>query len=136
MCRPSGVGADLLPASTVIPAERTERDVDRELVDLLCADAQWVEETFRDIVAASWDEPPRGGAAPLSARPRRFGSPSRRGRRRGAAAGSQWRPAPHSRQRSPPVAPEPVASRAQKTSTAPTAVGRSPSASQGVNGLR
>jgi hypothetical protein len=104
MCRSSGVGVDLLPAPTVTPGERTERDVDRELVDLLCADAQWVEETFRDIVAASWDEPPRGGAAPLSARPRRSGRPSRRGRRRGAAAGSQWWPAPRSRQRSPPRA--------------------------------
>ena len=90
------------PAPAAVPDEATEQEVDRELVDLLCDDPTWLEETFRDIVATSWDEPPRGGSSRSSARPRRYGVPARRTQGRSRGGRSQWWPAPHGRQRSPP----------------------------------
>jgi len=96
-------GVDLLPAPAAVPEEEAiEEEVDRELVDLLCDDPVWLDETFRDIVATSWDEPPRGGWSRNSARPRRYGVSSRRVPRRGRHGRSQWWPSPHHRQRSPP----------------------------------
>jgi hypothetical protein len=53
-------------------------------------------------VAASWAEPPRGGSAHVSARPRRYGVPARRAPRHDGDRRSQWCPRPHRRQRSPP----------------------------------
>lgn len=81
-----------------------ERDrLDTELVDLLCQDPHWVDEAFWGIVAADEGEPPRGGGAPLAARPRRS-SPRRRTAQGSEGAGrSQWSPRPVGRQRSPPV---------------------------------
>lgn len=92
-------------AAGVVPAtlpDRRDVDLDAELVDLLCEDAAWLEETFRDIVAASWAEPPRGGAVPPAARPRRYGTPGPRRLRVHRAAPSQWTASPRGRQRSPP----------------------------------
>lgn len=88
-------------ASDTLPVELTE-DVDVELVDLLCDDAGWLDETFREIVATSWAEPPRGGAARQAARPRRYGVPGDRRVRRTAVAESQWFARPTGRGRSPP----------------------------------
>ena len=85
-----------------LPDQRDVRDVDEELVDLLCEDETWLEETFRDIVAASWAKPPRGGEARSAARPRRQGSPRSRRARRDVVARSQWTARPGGRQRSPP----------------------------------
>ncbi|HEU4512086.1 MAG TPA: hypothetical protein VFR87_03175 [Nocardioidaceae bacterium] len=99
-----GVGAGLLPAPADLPEQLEERDLDAELVELLCEDGAWVEQTFRDIVATSWAEPPRGGAVRKAARPGRNGAPRRRHGRRDAARGSQWVGQPRGRQRSPPVA--------------------------------
>ena len=97
---PDPVGADLLSAPAGLPDE-VER-VDDELVDLLCRDQEWVDETFAEIVATSWDEPPRGGVAPGVARPRRLGPRGPRHPRHDSAALTQWRPLPGRRQRSPP----------------------------------
>lgn len=96
------VGAGLLPAPADLPDQLEVADVDAELVDLLCEDVAWVERTFHDIVATSWAEPPRGGAARPAARPRRHGTPRRRRGQREAARRSQWSGHPRGRQRSPP----------------------------------
>lgn len=85
-----------------LPDQRDVRDVDEELVDLLCEDETWLEETFRDIVASSWAEPPRGGEVRRAARPRRQGRPRPCRADRGAIARSQWVASPRRRQRSPP----------------------------------
>ncbi len=98
------VGAGLLPAPADLPDQLDARDADAELVDLLCEDGAWLERTFREIVATSWAEPPRGGAVRPAARPRRHGTPRRRNRDRVAARSSQWVGQPRGRQRSPPVA--------------------------------
>jgi hypothetical protein len=95
-------GTDLLPAPATLPGEEVSRDLDQELLDLLCEDAEWVEETFQEIVATSEDPPSRSGASPLAARPRRQ-PPVPSGRRLPAErAEGQWSPAPYCRQRSPP----------------------------------
>jgi hypothetical protein len=104
---PNVVGAGLLSAPATLPEQRPltrERDVDAELVDLLCEDQNWLDTTFREIVAASWSDPPRGGPARQAARPRRFGAPRRRAPRRVGGGRSQWSPRPRGRQRSPPRA--------------------------------
>ncbi len=99
-----GIGAGLLPAPADLPDQLEARDLDAELVELLCEDGAWLERTFRDIVATSWAEPPRGGAVRPVARPRRHGDPRRRHGRPDAARRSQWVGQPRGRQRSPPVA--------------------------------
>ncbi len=98
-----GIGAGRGSAPAILP-EYVDSDLDDELVDLLCDDRAWLEETFREIVATSWAEPPRGGAARPAAHPRRYGVPSARGERRGTVPGSQWSAQPSGRQRSPPGA--------------------------------
>jgi hypothetical protein len=97
--QPDVAGVVLLSAPAAVPEQR---DVDAELVDLLCEDPEWLDATFRDIVAASWAEPPRGGPARQAARPRRFGAPRRRVPRRVGVGRSQWCPRPQGRQRAPP----------------------------------
>jgi len=94
--------AALLPAPDTLPDQLAARDADDELVDLLCDDPGWLEETFSEIVATSWAEPPRGGSARPAARPRRYGVPTRRAPRHDGDRRSQWCPRPHRRQRSPP----------------------------------
>ena len=90
-----------LSASDTLPVELPE-DVDIELVDLLCDDVGWLDETFREIVATSWAEPPRGGTARPAAHPRRFRPSERRAPRHDGGSRSQWCPRPQRRQRSPP----------------------------------
>jgi hypothetical protein len=97
--RVAGVGP--LSAPTPLPEQLEVADVDTELVDLLCEDGAWLERTFREIVATSWAEPPRGGSVRPAARPRRQGVPRRR--HKGASRSSQWARQPRGRQRSPPV---------------------------------
>lgn len=99
---PTEAGADLLPAPADLPEQLVEREIDEELVDLLCDDAAWLDETFREIVATSWADPPRGGEVRPAARPRRYGAPGRRASRHDGSRRSQWCPRPHRRQRSPP----------------------------------
>ena len=98
------VGAGLLSAPTTLPEQLEVADVDTELVDLLCEDGAWLERTFREIVATSWAEPPRGGSVRPAARPRRFGESVERGPRHVGKGRSQWYPSPYRRQRSPPLA--------------------------------
>lgn len=98
---PDVVGAGLLSAPATLPHERAEQ-LDDELVDLLCQDEEWLDETFREIVATSWAEPPRGGTAEPAARPRRSSAPARRAPRHDGNRRSQWCPHPAGRQRSPP----------------------------------
>lgn len=95
-------GAVLLSAPGALPDELAAREVDDELLDLLCEDQEWIDETFAGIVATSWAEPPRGGSARAAARPRRYGVPARRAPRHDGDRRSQWCPRPHRRQRSPP----------------------------------
>jgi hypothetical protein len=95
-------GAGCGPAPVTLPEAPAAEDLDRELVDLLSEDPGWVDETFREIVATSWAEPPRGGAARSDARPRRFGVPRRGVARRDGSGRSQWCPRPQGRQRAPP----------------------------------
>lgn len=95
-------GAVLLSAPGTLPDELAAREVDDELLDLLCDDQEWLDETFAGIVATSWAEPPRGGSAHVAARPRRYGVPARRAPRHDGDRRSQWCPRPHRRQRSPP----------------------------------
>ena len=102
--RVSPAGAVLLSAPATLPDQQAERDVDDELLDLLCEDEAWLEETFREIVATSWAEPPRGGSVWPAARPRRFGETVERGPRHVGSGRSQWFPLPYHRQRSPPLA--------------------------------
>jgi hypothetical protein len=82
----------------------TARSLDEELVDLVCADEQWLREEFDAIVAREWAveppaPPPRGAAQQPDPPPRRPATcdvpPPRRRRRRPAVG--RWR-----RQRSPP----------------------------------
>lgn len=95
--------AVLLSAPATLPERLDERAVDAELLDLLCEDGEWLEETFRGIVATSWVEPPRGGESRLAARPRRHGTRGRRRSERAVPRASQWVARPRGRQRSPPV---------------------------------
>lgn len=97
------VGAGLLSAPATLPDQRVDRDVDQELVDLLCQDSGWVDETFHEIVATSWADPPRGGEVQPVARPRRGGPPGRRAPLTSAVARTQWTARAHGRQRSPPA---------------------------------
>lgn len=99
---PPVVGAGPVPAPATLPEEAVGRDLESELVDLLCDDEAWLDETFREIVAASFAEPPRGGSVGPAARPRRFGFASGRVPRHDGICRSQWYPRPHRRQRSPP----------------------------------
>jgi hypothetical protein len=99
---PTVVGAGPVPAPATQPEEALGRDVEGELVDLLCDDEAWLDEAFREIVAASFTEPPRGGSVGPSARPRRFGFASCRAPRHDGISRSQWCSCPHCRQRSPP----------------------------------
>lgn len=96
----TGAGRGSAPAT--LPDQYAGGDVDDELVDLLCDDPAWLDEAFREIVAASWAEPPRGGAARLGARPRRNGVPGPQAERGGAVVRAQWIVEPAGRQRSPP----------------------------------
>ncbi len=104
---PMAAGTVLLSVPATLPDELAggaERGLDDELVDLLCDDQAWLDETFDEIVSTSWTEPPRGGKVQPAAGPRRHGTPGRRASRHGGAARSQWCPRPRRRQRSPPVA--------------------------------
>lgn len=98
---PVAAGAGLLSAPAALPDERAEQ-LDDELVDLLCQDAGWLDETFNEIVATSWGEPPRGGTAEPAAQPRRPSATTRRAPRHDGVRRSQWCPHPYRRQRSPP----------------------------------
>jgi hypothetical protein len=95
-------GAGLLSAPATLPDRQTRRDIDDELLDLLCEDEVWLDETFNEIVATSWAEPPRGGTARPAARPRRWSARAGRAPRHDGSRRSQWCPHPHRRQRSPP----------------------------------
>ena len=96
----TGAGSGSAPAT--LPDQYAGGDVDDELVDLLCDDPAWLDEAFREIVATSWAEPPRGGAARPAARPWRSGVPGPERERGRAVARAQWIVEPSGRQRSPP----------------------------------
>jgi hypothetical protein len=97
-----GVGPASAPAT--LPDPGTDADLSAELVDLLCEDEAWLEETFRDIVATSWAAPPHGGGARAAGGPRRHGPPDRSRSRRNDTGMSQWTASPRRRQRAPPGA--------------------------------
>jgi hypothetical protein len=103
MSRPNRVvGAGAVPAPATLPDRPDVVDVDAELVDLLCEDEDWLEETFRDIVAASWAGPPPPGTVRPAAGPRRHHLTGRRREGHHAGRGSQWTAPRWCRQRSPP----------------------------------
>jgi hypothetical protein len=95
-------GEDLLSGPATLPKRIDGAELHAELVDLLCEDDVWLEQTFRDIVATSWAAPPGGATVRPAARPRRHGSPGRRTRCRHARRASQWTAAPDHTERSPP----------------------------------
>ena len=103
--RPHGhAEAGVVPAPATLPDRLDVDDVDAGLVDLLCEDERWLEETFRDIVATSWaGSPPRGTVRP-AAGPRRHHVPAHCGEARQAEPASQWTAPAWCRQRSPPRA--------------------------------
>ncbi|MFZ5845842.1 MAG: hypothetical protein ACOYX5_00490 [Actinomycetota bacterium] len=92
-------------APTPVAPARDPARVDDELLDLLCADPAWVDETFWEIVAADRADPPGGDPPALSARPRRSSRRQRATTRRPGVGRSQWAAHPRGRQRSPPGAP-------------------------------
>ena len=100
--QPSVVGVGLLSAPATLPERIDGVDADHELVDLLCADPGWVDAMFREIVAASWADPPRDGPAGQTGRPRRRPPTPHPGVRRRGPGEDQWRPRTQGRQRSPP----------------------------------
>jgi hypothetical protein len=119
----NATGARLQAAPATLPEvdePRPEQDVDRELLDLLCDDPEWLDETFRELVSTSWPLPPRAGRHHAYPRPRRRAG--RRGAARGFSRGEQWRRAAYRRQRSPPDGP--ATARVRRAPLGPVGPGR------------